>query len=102
MNTVFSRQAYATRQDISRQGRALQNINNRVVGVISKSLLLQGRKRWIMFVYLLILFLFCLGRIPGINNLISRINTRRKRDTLIMAAVISTCIILILLYWLRT
>ncbi|ORY94845.1 hypothetical protein BCR43DRAFT_525987 [Syncephalastrum racemosum] len=76
MTDSILEQAYATRQDISRQGRTLRTINSRVGGVI--------------------------GRIPGINNLISRINTRRKRDTLIMAGVISTCIILILLYWLHT
>ncbi|ORZ23088.1 hypothetical protein BCR42DRAFT_403952 [Absidia repens] len=69
-------QAYATRQDVSRQGRTIQGFNTKIVGVM--------------------------GHIPGINNLISRINTRRERDTLIMAGVISTCIILIILYWLRT
>ncbi|KAI7880418.1 V-snare-domain-containing protein, partial [Lichtheimia hyalospora FSU 10163] len=67
MTDMILEQAYATRQDIAHQGRMLRNINSRVGGVI--------------------------GRIPGINNLISRINTRRKRDTLIMAGVISTCII---------
>ncbi|CDH56190.1 golgi snap receptor complex member 1 [Lichtheimia corymbifera JMRC:FSU:9682] len=76
MTDMILEQAYATRQDIAHQGRMLRNINSRVGGVI--------------------------GRIPGINNLISRINTRRKRDTLIMAGVISTCIILIMLYWLHT
>ncbi|KAI8384491.1 28 kda golgi snare protein [Radiomyces spectabilis] len=76
MTDMILEQAYATRQDISRQGRMIQGFNNRVGGVIN--------------------------RIPGINNLISRINTRRKRDTLIMAAVISTGCILILLYMLRT
>lgn len=43
-----------------------------------------------------------IGRLPGINNLIGKINTRRKRDTVIMALVISMCTILIMLYWLRT
>ncbi|KAI9323785.1 snare region anchored in the vesicle membrane C-terminus-domain-containing protein [Dichotomocladium elegans] len=76
MTDTILEQAYATRQDISSQGRALRSINSRVGGIAS--------------------------RIPGINSLISRINTRRKRDTLIMAGVISTCIILILLYWLHT
>lgn len=42
------------------------------------------------------------SRIPGINNIISRINTRRKRDTLIMTGIVSTCSILIILYWLHT
>jgi Golgi SNAP receptor complex protein 1 len=34
-------------------------------------------------------------QIPGINVLISRINTRRRRDTLILATVIAVCIILL-------
>lgn len=32
-------------------------------------------------------------RIPGVNVLISKINTRRKRDTVILALVISLCIL---------
>ncbi|KAI8975303.1 hypothetical protein BDF20DRAFT_877829 [Mycotypha africana] len=76
MTDMILEQAYATRQDISRQGRIMHSVNQRVGGVMS--------------------------RIPGVNNLISRINTRRQRDTLIMAGVISTCSILIILYWLRT
>ncbi|CAO3597250.1 unnamed protein product [Absidia cylindrospora] len=76
MTDMILDQAYATRQDVSRQGRTIQGFNTKIVGVM--------------------------GHIPGINNLISRINTRRERDTLIMAGVISTCIILIILYWLRT
>ena len=31
--------------------------------------------------------------IPGLNVLISKINTRRKRDTLILASVIAICIL---------
>ncbi|KAI8885508.1 Golgi SNAP receptor complex member 1 [Backusella circina FSU 941] len=76
MTDMILEQAYATRQEVSRQGRIVHSVNQRVGGVIS--------------------------HIPGINNLISRINTRRQRDTLIMAGVISTCSILIILYWLRT
>lgn len=34
-----------------------------------------------------------LQRVPGINVLISKINTRRKRDTLILGVVISVCIV---------
>lgn len=34
-------------------------------------------------------------QIPGIGTLISKINTRRKRDTLILATVIAVCIILL-------
>ncbi|KAI9033807.1 hypothetical protein CLU79DRAFT_725528 [Phycomyces nitens] len=76
MTDSIIEQAYATRQDISRQGRTIHQVNSRVGGII--------------------------GRLPGINNIISRINTRRKRDTLIMAGVISCCIIFITLYWLHT
>lgn len=36
-----------------------------------------------------------LQNIPGINVLISKINTRRKRDTLILASVIALCIIVL-------
>lgn len=36
--------------------------------------------------------------IPGVNVLISKINTRRKRDTVILASVISFCIIILFLY----
>ncbi|KAI7899191.1 uncharacterized protein BX663DRAFT_521749 [Cokeromyces recurvatus] len=76
MTDMVLEQAYATRQDISRQGRIMHGVNQRVGNIVN--------------------------RIPGINHLITRINTRRKRDTLIMAGVISTCSILIILYWLRT
>ncbi|OBZ88880.1 Golgi SNAP receptor complex member 1 [Choanephora cucurbitarum] len=76
MTDMVLEQAYATRQDISRQGQMMQSVNQRVGTIVN--------------------------RIPGINNIITRINTRRKRDTLIMAGVVSTCSILIILYWLRT
>ncbi|CAO3646619.1 unnamed protein product [Cunninghamella echinulata] len=76
MTDMILDQAYATRHEVGRQGRTLQNVNSRITGVM--------------------------GHIPGINNLISRINTRRQRDTLIMSGVVATCIILIMLYWLRT
>ncbi|KAI9305168.1 hypothetical protein BJ944DRAFT_162211 [Cunninghamella echinulata] len=76
MTDMILDQAYATRHEVGRQGRTLQSVNSRITGVM--------------------------GHIPGINNLISRINTRRQRDTLIMSGVVATCIILIMLYWLRT
>ncbi|KAH8551296.1 V-snare-domain-containing protein [Umbelopsis sp. PMI_123] len=76
MTDMVLDQAYATRDDLGRQRNMLRGVNSRIGGV--------------------------LGRLPGINNLISRINTRRKRDTVIMALVISMCTILIMLYWLRT
>lgn len=62
-------QAYETRDELLSQRAYLQNALSRIQG----SLLL----------------------IPGINVLILRINTRRKRDTLILAAVIAVCIIVL-------
>ena len=38
------------------------------------------------------------NRFPMINNLMQKINTRKRRDTLILGFVISICIILLLLY----
>ncbi|KAG1442320.1 hypothetical protein G6F56_011112 [Rhizopus delemar] len=76
MTDMILEQAYATREDMSRQGRIMRSVNQRVGNIVNQ--------------------------IPGINNIISRINTRRKRDTLIMAGVISSCSILIILYWLHT
>ncbi|ABN65048.2 predicted protein [Scheffersomyces stipitis CBS 6054] len=39
-----------------------------------------------------------LQQIPGINVLISKINTRRKRDTFILATVIAACILLLFFF----
>uniref|UniRef100_A0A8C7GC15 Golgi SNAP receptor complex member 1 n=2 Tax=Oncorhynchus TaxID=8016 RepID=A0A8C7GC15_ONCKI len=38
------------------------------------------------------------NRFPAINNLIQRINLRKRRDSLILGAVIGVCTILLLLY----
>ncbi|CAO3678033.1 unnamed protein product [Umbelopsis vinacea] len=59
MTDMVLDQAYATRDDLGRQRSMLRGVNSRMGGV--------------------------LGRLPGINNLIGKINTRRKRDTVIMA-----------------
>lgn len=40
-------------------------------------------------------------KFPMINSLVHRINWRKKRDSLILAAVISVCTFLLLMYWLR-
>lgn len=60
-------QAYETRDELLGQRAYLQNAQSRVQSTLQT--------------------------IPGINVLILRINTRRKRDTLIMATVVSLCII---------
>lgn len=59
-------QAYATRDELATQQMNLKNMLQKVFG--------------------------SLQRMPAINLLISKINTRRKRDTLILATVIASCI----------
>ncbi|CCJ28551.1 unnamed protein product [Pneumocystis jirovecii] len=61
-------QASATRDDFQQQKYILDNMNQRLSRTIS--------------------------HIPGINLLISKINTKRKRNNLILSFVISTCIII--------
>lgn len=39
------------------------------------------------------------GKIPGINAIIAKINTRKKRDSVILALLISFCMLLLL--WIR-
>ena len=41
------------------------------------------------------------NRFPAINNLVQKINIRKKRDTIILSVVISICLILIMIYVLR-
>jgi len=38
------------------------------------------------------------NRFPAINSIVQKINLRKRRDSIILAGVISTCIILLLLY----
>lgn len=59
--------AYETRDELFSQRAYLQSALSRIQGTLQS--------------------------IPGINVLVSRINTRRKRDTLIMGFVIAVCII---------
>jgi len=63
------------REGLRHQRQQMQGMTGRVMGIMQK--------------------------FPLINGLVHRINWRKKRDSLIMAGVISTCLILILLYWLR-
>merc|ERR1712226_325214 len=63
------------REGLRHQRQQMQGMTGRVMGIMQK--------------------------FPVINGLVHRINWRKKRDSLIMAGVISTCLILILLYWLR-
>ncbi|KAJ7459171.1 hypothetical protein B0H11DRAFT_2060638 [Mycena galericulata] len=68
-------QAYETRAEFGRQRTALAGINSRMKGV--------------------------LNTMPGLNNLVSMIKSRRRRDTIIMGVVIAVCIILIISYMWR-
>lgn len=65
-------QAYETRADFGRQRTTLSGIQTRMTGVINT--------------------------IPGINNLLSMIKTRRRRDAIIIGCIIGLCIILLLTY----
>ncbi|RIA90332.1 hypothetical protein C1645_797081 [Glomus cerebriforme] len=72
MTDMIIEQAYETREEIGRQRSTLLNINSRMNRLSN------------MF--------------PGLNSLIGRINLRKRRDTIILAFIISFCIILIFLY----
>ncbi|KAJ2931894.1 hypothetical protein H1R20_g5200, partial [Candolleomyces eurysporus] len=65
-------QAYETRAEFSRQRTSLAGINTRIVQVMNT--------------------------MPGINNLIGMIKSRRRRDAIIMGVVIGVCMILLLSY----
>lgn len=64
-----------TREELANQRKQYTGMTQRVMGVMSK--------------------------FPVINSLVHRINWRKKRDSLIMACVISVCSFFILVYWIR-
>ncbi|WAQ82098.1 hypothetical protein PtA15_2A411 [Puccinia triticina] len=68
-------QAYETRYQFSAQRRSLFNSNSRMGNVIAA--------------------------VPGVNSLISMINSRRRRDTLILATVAGGCTFMLLLLTFR-
>jgi len=65
-------QAYETRSDFSRQRVSLKGINQRMIQVI--------------------------GTMPGINNLIGMIKSRRRRDSIIVGVILGICCIILLSY----
>ncbi|KAF7303169.1 Golgi SNAP receptor complex member 1 [Mycena kentingensis (nom. inval.)] len=75
MTDVMIEQAYETRADFGRQRSSIAGINTRMQGVINT--------------------------MPGINNLLGMIKSRRRRDSIIMGVVIAVCIILIVSYMWR-
>lgn len=68
-DTVLS-QAYAVNADFTQQRVILASINKRII---------HGAKQ-----------------LPGINTLIAKINTRKKRDSVILALFVSACFITLL------
>ncbi|KAG0152560.1 hypothetical protein CROQUDRAFT_103026 [Cronartium quercuum f. sp. fusiforme G11] len=68
-------QAYETRYEFSRQRNSIMGSNTRMGGVIAS--------------------------IPGVNSLVGMINSRRRRDTMILATVAGTCTFLLLLFTFR-
>ncbi|KAK9470612.1 snare region anchored in the vesicle membrane C-terminus-domain-containing protein [Dipodascopsis tothii] len=63
-------QAYATREEFGRQRAMLASVQQRITASAS--------------------------RMPGINTIITKINTRKKRDSLIIASLVSLCVLFLL------
>lgn len=66
-------QAYAVNEDFMGQRQMLQGINRRIMHSASQ--------------------------VPGINAIVAKINTRKKRDSVILAGLIATCFLMVL--WFR-
>jgi Golgi SNAP receptor complex protein 1 len=75
--------AYATRTEFGRQRQTLARLNQR---------LMQSASAFSFSMKLTI------GQIPGINTLIGKINTRKKRDSVILAGLISLCVFGLLIF----
>lgn len=65
-------QAYETRDEFIRQRASLAGIQRRMLNTLSM--------------------------VPGINTIIAKVNTRKKRDSLILAALVTTCVLLLLFF----
>ncbi|KAH7886044.1 V-snare-domain-containing protein [Phlebopus sp. FC_14] len=68
-------QAYETRAEFSRQSASLAGISTRITGVMTA--------------------------MPGINNLLAMIKSRRRRDSVIIGIVIAVCLVSLLSYLTR-
>lgn len=71
MDGVLS-QAYAINENFGLQRETLASINRRIVGAASK--------------------------VPGVNALIGKIGSRRRRDAIILGAFIGFCFLMLLLF----
>ncbi|KAI1319620.1 hypothetical protein EDD11_003613 [Mortierella claussenii] len=63
-------QAYATHDDLRRQGSTLQSVNQRINNVASQ--------------------------LPGVGQLIGKIQSRKSRDNVILSCVIGSCVVFVL------
>ncbi|CAB4252995.1 similar to Saccharomyces cerevisiae YHL031C GOS1 v-SNARE protein involved in Golgi transport, homolog of the mammalian protein GOS-28/GS28 [Maudiozyma barnettii] len=66
-------QAWETRDHFTSQNNVLNNVNNKTLQVLQ--------------------------RIPGLNHLLGKINTRRKKNAAILASVMTICILLLFFTW---
>lgn len=71
VDSVLS-QAYAVNEGFGQQRETLANINRRIVGVASQ--------------------------VPGINGLIGRIGTKKRRDGIILGSFIALCFLTLLYF----
>lgn len=65
-------QAYETRDEFLRQRASLAGVQRRLQSTLSK--------------------------VPGINTIIAKVNTRKKRDSLILASLITLCVLFLFLF----
>ena len=66
-------QAYAVNENFGIQRETLANINRRIVGAASQ--------------------------VPGINGLIGRIGSKKRRDGIILGSFIAFCFLMFLYFW---
>lgn len=66
-------QAYAVNESFGLQRETLSNINRRIVGAASQ--------------------------VPGINSLIGKIGTKKRRDGIILGSFIALCFLVMLYFW---
>jgi Golgi SNAP receptor complex protein 1 len=66
-------QAYSVNENFRTQRETLANINRRIVGAASQ--------------------------VPGINSLMGRIGTKKRRDGIILGSFIAICFLLLLWFW---
>lgn len=66
-------QAYAVQESFTVQRETIANINRRIVGAASQ--------------------------VPGINSLMSKIGTKKRRDGIILGSFIAFCFLMLVWFW---